>query len=376
MIRRFWLKCSLIIFCLSLFLMSVSFIVNGTGNFVPQFQFELFKSASAFLDTRSADKYLTTDLNVFGNHSESPLNSSVSQNDTLSSTLPWCPDMSPLLVGPIHASTDTVTEQQIVTANPRVQPGGAYQPVECRSRRRVAVIIPYRDRKEHLDIFLNNIHPFLQKQQLDYRVFLVEQSGTYSFNRGTLMNVGYVEVARDYPAYDCFIFHDVDLLPEDDRNPYWCPTIPTILASAIDRNQYRMPYPGYFGAAVSFTKQQFATINGFPNVYWGWGGEDDDTGGRVLRKFYRVNQSPVELGRYKMIKHGADKGNPKNKDRFDLLFNAVSRYKTDGLSSLNYSVLASEIRPLYTWFLVDIGKPPGAPVVTQFRHSAGGLWPV
>ena len=32
------------------------------------------------------------------------------------------------------------------------------------------------------------------------------------FNRGTLLNIGYFE----NPGYDAYIFHDVDLLPQDN----------------------------------------------------------------------------------------------------------------------------------------------------------------
>lgn len=55
--------------------------------------------------------------------------------------------------------------------------GGRYEPIECRSRNKVAIVVPYRDRKEHLTVFLHYLHPFLQRQQLNYVIIIVEQSG-------------------------------------------------------------------------------------------------------------------------------------------------------------------------------------------------------
>ncbi len=57
--------------------------------------------------------------------------------------------------------------------------GGRYEPNECRSRNKVAIVVPYRDRKDHLSVFLRYLHPFLQRQQLNYVIIVVEQSGTY-----------------------------------------------------------------------------------------------------------------------------------------------------------------------------------------------------
>ena len=37
------------------------------------------------------------------------------------------------------------------------------------------------------------------------------------------MNIGYVEALKTKQKFDCFYFHDVDLVPEDDRNLYDCP---------------------------------------------------------------------------------------------------------------------------------------------------------
>jgi len=100
-------------------------------------------------------------------------------------------------------------------------PGGHYIPKTCRSEQRLAIIICYRNREQHLKMFLDNIHSFLQKQQIDYTIFVVNQNGNDQFNRALLFNVGYLEAMKLY-SYDCFIFHDVDLLPEDLRNVYKC----------------------------------------------------------------------------------------------------------------------------------------------------------
>jgi len=53
------------------------------------------------------------------------------------------------------------------------------------------------------------------------------------------MNIGYVEALKQ-SEFDCFIFHDVDLLPEDDRNLYTCPPQnPRHMSVAIDRMNYK-----------------------------------------------------------------------------------------------------------------------------------------
>lgn len=52
---------------------------------------------------------------------------------------------------------------------------GRYQPDNCTARQKVAILIPFRDRESHLTIFLNHIHAFLMKQQLEYAIYVVEQ---------------------------------------------------------------------------------------------------------------------------------------------------------------------------------------------------------
>ena len=52
--------------------------------------------------------------------------------------------------------------------------GGHFKPSHCEARTTVAVIVPFRDRKEHLKTFLDYIHPFLQKQVIEYVIYVVE----------------------------------------------------------------------------------------------------------------------------------------------------------------------------------------------------------
>ena len=66
-----------------------------------------------------------------------------------------------------------------------------------------------------------------------------------NFNRGMLMNIGFVAAhnqnsINNETQFDCFVFHDVDLIPEDDRNSYSCPEDlrPRQLAILIDIYNY------------------------------------------------------------------------------------------------------------------------------------------
>ena len=56
-----------------------------------------------------------------------------------------------------------------------IRDGGYYTPPNCDSRQRIAILVPFRNRSEHLVKFLAHMHPFLQKQNTTYRIFLIEQ---------------------------------------------------------------------------------------------------------------------------------------------------------------------------------------------------------
>jgi hypothetical protein len=73
-----------------------------------------------------------------------------------------------------------------------VRMGGQWKPSECVSRFKVAVIIPYRDRLPHLRVLISYLHLILQRQLLDYRIYVVEPTTPMDikFNKGRVMNSG------------------------------------------------------------------------------------------------------------------------------------------------------------------------------------------
>lgn len=145
-----------------------------------------------------------------------------------------CPLTPPILNGPIEVNIEYESLSSVESKfRNKLLSGGWYKPKECNPKDRVAIVIPYRDRENHLPIFLKNLHPLLMKQQIEYGIFVIEQITDGLFNRAALMNVGFLEALKLH-QWDCFIFHDVDLIPMDDRNIYNCPDQPRHMSVAVD----------------------------------------------------------------------------------------------------------------------------------------------
>ena len=106
---------------------------------------------------------------------------------------------------------------------------------------RIAIIVPYRDRRFNLNLFLSYMHPFLHRQDVTYGIYVVEPKEKLKFNRALLMNIGFVEAIKDgLEDWNCFIFHDVDMLPENENNIYSCyDKMPKQMAVTVSTYNYR-----------------------------------------------------------------------------------------------------------------------------------------
>ncbi|XP_033988403.1 beta-1,4-galactosyltransferase 1-like [Trematomus bernacchii] len=270
-----------------------------------------------------------------------------------------CPNTPPHLVGPlvVEFNSKRSLDDMKKEMGPTLKEGGRYKPPDCIALQKVAIIIAFRNRHEHLKHWLFYLHPILIRQQLDYTVYVINQDGEGVFNRAKLMNAGYVEALKEYD-YDCFVFSDIDLVPIDDRNLYRCFETPRHLAVAMDKFNFRLPYNTFFGGVSSLSKKQYLKINGFPNTYWGWGGEDDDIYKRIYYRGMSISRPDSVLGKYKMIKHQRDlhnEVNPKNPGKLSQTFRNMDK---DGLNTLKYTVKEIVKDVLYTFITVDIDAPP------------------
>jgi predicted glycosyltransferase involved in capsule biosynthesis len=209
---------------------------------------------------------------------------------------------------------------------------------------KLAIIVPYRDREEHLSKFI----PFMESceflDDIDYEILIVEQEEGKPFNRGKLLNIGAIE---SYSAsYYCF--HDVDMLPI--VSDYSFTENPTHLAAEAEQFGYKLPYQGYFGGVTLFGKHPFINVNGYSNNYWGWGAEDDDIMFRCLTKKIKAER---KNGRYRSLSHDRkilqDLYSENLRKFFDFKNNgigtelAMKKINSDGLSTLEYDILEEKI---------------------------------
>jgi len=139
---------------------------------------------------------------------------------------------------------------------------------------KLGIIVPYRSRPEQLTIFKKKIHSYLFARSIQYELIIVTQNDFKEFNRGKLLNIGFIKAKELGCNYVCF--HDIDMLPV--KVDYSYADRPTQLANRFiyEVGVERTISDEYFGGVTIFPVEQFEDINGYSNDYWGWGFEDND----------------------------------------------------------------------------------------------------
>ena len=157
---------------------------------------------------------------------------------------------------------------------------------------KLGIIVPYRDRVDHLILFKKSIINYLENKNIDFELIIVEQDGAKTFNRGMLLNIGFKYAKK--LGCDYVVFHDVDMIPINADYSY--SSHPIHLSSnfvSSDSNFSRIVFDEYFGGVTLFPTKLFDAINGYSNEYWGWGYEDNDLLHRC--KLFNIELDTKEL---------------------------------------------------------------------------------
>lgn len=190
----------------------------------------------------------------------------------------------------------------------------------------LTVIVPYRDREAHLQMFMPAVYKYLNEHlDCDFEILIIEQIGGMKFNRAKLLNVGALNAD---PSTRYFCFHDVDHLPLKVDYSY-SDKVTQLVKSNIQ------PI-GYLGGVTLFPDDVFFKIGGYSNNFWGWGGEDNEIANLVPE----INN---RFGMWNILDH-------KKNGTFDIVKWQQSkqpRSQEDGIFKTTFEIRQQVIMPGY-----------------------------
>jgi hypothetical protein len=143
------------------------------------------------------------------------------------------------------------------------------------------ILIPYRNRKQHIDYFLEHSWKLLKEHLPNTKLVIIEQEEGKLFNRGKLLNIGFTEYL-DKTEY--FFTQDVDVNPNKEA---------INLYNKIPNNNEIIgiccPPCKTLGCIIKIKNEDIKKINGFPNNFWGWGVEDRVLYNRAIYYDYNIS---------------------------------------------------------------------------------------
>ena len=218
--------------------------------------------------------------------------------------------------------------------------------------RHLKIVVPYRDREEHLRDFLPHLLDYMDCREISYHIVIAEQEKGLPFNRGAMKNIGFLQGGPS--DYTCF--HDVDYLPLNADYSWTDNPACLALVGAEGRpinvegstRRIQLKSASFFGGAVLMADALFRQVDGYSNDYWGWGFEDTD----LARRFDTAGVSCIRRpGVFCPLSHesyGHDADGVMNADAalnrlvYMRKWRAGRLDEADGLSTLAYKILSQE----------------------------------
>jgi hypothetical protein len=209
------------------------------------------------------------------------------------------------------------------------------------------ILVPYRDdgnqnRADQLKQFLDHYK--------NLPILVIEQSNDgKKFNRGALLNIGYDFCLEHLPSITTFVLHDVDILMTPDViHKYYTEDGKGLmhLGNLVSPSKYDGGH--FLGRVLRVSKEVFKRMNGFPNTFYGWGGEDDALAHRIRDPVYRPSE-PKEGKEMETTNDIFATKDPAFVEGFknERLIADQLQWKIDGVNSLQYTIV--EHKTLNEW---------------------------
>lgn len=171
----------------------------------------------------------------------------------------------------------------------------SFKELHSSDKQKLAILVPFRDRFDELLRFAPHMSAFLNRQQIPFHIFVLNQNDRYRFNRASLINAGFLLVKDQY---EYVAMHDVDLLPLNNNLKYEYPADGPLHISGPEFHP-KYHYATFIGGILLLKVEHYQMLNGMSNKYWGWGLEDDE--------FYvRIKEAGLEVFRPRNITTGSE----------------------------------------------------------------------
>lgn len=153
----------------------------------------------------------------------------------------------------------------------------------------ICYMIPYRNRKETIEITVSKIEDYIVCKNLNANVWIIEQKNNVNWNKGCTLNIGYKALEK---YYDYFIINDADTFLKNDYN---------IILPKENEIIHIYGYKHCLGGIFILSKNTFKKLNGFSNNFFNWGREDRELIDRcesnkitINRKYLQFNTNDIE----------------------------------------------------------------------------------
>lgn len=224
------------------------------------------------------------------------------------------------------------------------------------SKHLLSLVVPVRNRDAQLETFSLMMHTYFAGINIKWRILAIEQSSDgQPFNKGILLNTGF-NISRQDGDYFCT--HDVDHVPAQPYIDYSYPEKnPRHLSVQSQSTYWELPYSYLVGGVTCYTNAQFEKLNGYSNDFWGWGGEDDEMAQRFEATSTKISRPEISYFFAMSTGHNRDPLNKQMyKQNLEIMNQSASRWRSDGLSNLNSTIVKKIETKLYTRYVVDINR--------------------